>query len=73
MISLYQDPAGKDVFSKTAPSENNEDYVRSSVSGDVEILRLKVLELERRLSQVCVCAGLASSAQPQKPFTHALY
>lgn len=37
----------------TAPSD---DCVRSSASGDVENLRLRVLELERRLLQVHVCA-----------------
>jgi len=52
MISLYKDPAGKNVFAKTTPTDNNEDYVRSSANGDVENLRIKVLELERRLSQV---------------------
>lgn len=57
MISLYKDPEGKKVFSMTAPSDHNDDYVRSSTSGDVENLRLRVLELEMRLSQVCVCNG----------------
>ena len=47
MIRLYQDPDGKDVFSKTAPTE---DHLQS----DVENLRVKVLELENQLSKVCL-------------------
>lgn len=47
MIRLYQDPTGKDVFSKTAPTEENH-------QSDIEHLRVRVLELEERLSKVCL-------------------
>ena len=43
MVALYQDPAGDSVFSKTVSTGRGE---------DVERLRVKVSELERRLSQV---------------------
>lgn len=44
MVALYQDPEGSNVFSKTLPTVPTEN--------DVEHLRMKVSELERRLSQV---------------------
>ena len=43
MVALYRDPAGENVFSKTMPTDPD---------GDVEHLRVKVSELEKRLSQV---------------------
>ena len=55
MIALYKDPLGKEVFSKTTPTNNyNDDYVSSPQvpTEDIENLRQKVQELECRLSKV---------------------
>ena len=72
MISLYKDPDGKKVFSKTTPTDDNEDYVPPSTSGDAENLRLKVLELERRLSRVCFGYWTYSNYRSQSQM-HALH
>ena len=48
MVSLYKDPEGNDVFSKTTPSDDP-----TSDQADVQHLRVRVLELEKRLSEVC--------------------
>ena len=55
MIALYKDPLGKDVFSKTTPSDNyNDDYVSSQQVPveDIDNLRQKIKDLECRLSKV---------------------
>jgi len=48
MVSLHKDPEGNDVFSKTIPSDDP-----LSEQPDVQHLRVRVLELEKRLSEVC--------------------
>jgi len=48
MVSLYKDPEGKEVFSKTVPSDDI-----LSDQTDMQLLRVRVLELEMRLSEVC--------------------
>ena len=55
MIALNKDPLGKEVFSKTTPTDNyNDDYVSSqqAPTEDIENLRHKIQELEHRLSKV---------------------
>jgi len=46
MVGLYKDPTGKDVFSKTVPSDDHQ-------SADVGELRVRVKRLEKRLTEVC--------------------
>ena len=50
MVSLYKDPEGNNVFSKTTPSD---DPISDHGQADVQHLRVRVLELEKRLSEVC--------------------
>jgi len=47
MVSLYKDPAGKDVFSNTSPTHN------VSIQSDAQHLRNRVQQLEKQLSEVC--------------------
>ena len=51
MVALYKDPTGQNVFSKTVITESANKYMQPT-KGDMETLRLKVLELEKKLSQV---------------------
>ena len=47
MVSLYKDPTGKDVLSKTIQSGDDK--------SEVGQLRGRVRQLERRLTEVCDC------------------
>ena len=55
MIAVYKDPDGDNVFSKTIPTESNPSQLAPS-NADMELLRSKVVELEKRLSKVCTCS-----------------
>jgi len=48
MISLYKDPAGKDVFSNTVPTHRT-----VSIQSDTQHLQDRVQQLEKQLTQVC--------------------
>jgi len=47
MVGLYKDPTGKDVFSKTVPSDDHQ-------SADVGELRVRVKRLEKRLTEISI-------------------
>ena len=50
MLALHRDPEGKEVFSKTAPSENH--YTSSHDQDDYNKLKQRVIQLENHLSRV---------------------